>query len=324
MECLDEKEQSWVEDVLAALRTHSPASGNTLEQQLTRVKNLSTVTRSFPSLLTGGNPEGGVGGDLVESLCAFDSGMSSFNLPLRALMGDAFLTARVQLFQSFRLALRAIADQVDGELLRRGEQIFSQSVYTLLLGELLWDLVRNTELSSTMRKRSATELVRLWETPDLLKVADFFPMLGAVWRARNEVTVIYGTLAGVSEMFQLVQQDCPPLFVSWFTDDNVGDEEREAFREFLLGLPQEELKRLRTVMYERGMDVVDRKTAIDVLRSTAGLHEPTAEALYASFRRREKACQYRRLLGAEGPRNTAEGYLVLRLLASPSDTNQDP
>jgi hypothetical protein len=253
----------------------------------------------------------------VATLCQVDSGMSSFSLPMRAVLGDAFLVAKAQLFQAFRDQLALHRAFAPPGLVEAGDRAVAQTIYTMLLAELLWDLVRNRGLLLDVRQRVATELVRLWESPEKLKVADFFPVLEAVWRARNRVNVVYGTLAGVSELFQLVREECPPLFVSFFTRDEVSKQEEDAFQEFLFGLPQEELRRLQDAMEEKGLEVIDRKFAEETLQSSAALQDRTPEALYASYRRRQSACQLRRLVGAPGPQNTAETYLILHLLETP-------
>lgn len=320
MDCLDEPETAVIDATLELLRAHDPDAARALEGDLQRLAGMASVANGFPSML--GDPRTTTRGvrSLVSTLCQVDSGMSSFSLPIRAVMGDAFLVAKAQLFQAFRDQLHLHAHLAPRGLTESADREVAQTIYTMLLAELLWDLVRNRGLELDVRQRAATELVRLWESPDRLEVDDFFPVLEAVWRARNRVNVVYGTLAGVSELFQLVREECPPMFVSFFTRGEVSTGEEGAFQEFLFGLPQEELKRLHDAMADKGLDVIDRKFAEATLQSTASQKERTPEALYASYRRRQSASQLRRLTGAPGPQNTAETYLILHLLSHPQES----
>ncbi len=320
MECLDEPEKALVEATLDVLRAEDPDAARALEGDLQRLAGMASVANGFPSML--GDPRTTSRGarSLVSTLCQVDSGMSSFSLPIRAVMGDAFLVAKAQLFQAFRDQLRLHEVAAPRALVEAADHEVAQTIYTMLLCQLLWDLVRNRGLQLEVRQRAATELVRLWESPDKLEVDDFFPVLESVWRARNRVTVVYGTLAGVSELFQLVREECPPMFVSFLTRDDISPEEEGAFQEFLFGLPQEELRRLHDAMADKGLNVIDKKFAAETLQGSASLQEKTPEALYASYRRRQSASQLRRLTGAPGPQNTAETYLILHLLEHPQES----
>jgi len=219
MECMDRSEENLLQRGIEFLRQYDRESAEALDAECKRVVGIAKMARNFPSLLS--NSTYAVGADapsrLVKMLCSIESGMSSLNMPVRAVMGSAFLTGKVHLFNSLLQKLNAHADTVSQDLLQKAKDEVSRTTYTMLLATLLWDLIRNKANRDEIRTRAATELVRLWETPDKLKIADFFPVLEAVWRARNRVKVNYGSLVGVTEFFQLVREDCPPLFISFFT-----------------------------------------------------------------------------------------------------------
>lgn len=315
MECMDPAERELIERSVALLRPSDPDGAAEVEADLARIDGIAAVVNRFPSMLKEDPRKPKKRASLVNTLCQIDSGMSSFNLPMRAVMSDAFLRAKVQFFQTLWAALRQKGD-APTDLLSRAQHEAAQTVHTMLVAELLWDMIRDQTVRLEARQRAATQLCTLWESPDKTEIDDLFPVLEAVWGARNRMDVAYGTLAGVSELFQLVRQDCPPYFVSFFTREDVSDEEHAAFQEFLFGLPKEELLRLEEAMEEKGLHVIDREFAEDTLLHA--LHERTPEALYASYRRRQGASKLRRLLGAPGPRRTAESYLVLHMLEQPA------
>ncbi len=312
MKHMDPLERDMIDRALAFLREREPDVAAGLEGDLARVEHIASVAHSFPSMLAEESvPKRGKQKSLVTTLCQIDSGMSSFSLPMRAVMGDAFLKAKAQLLQAFRDALHKHADAAPEGMIQAAEREAAQTVYTMLLAELLWDLLRNQTVALEIRQRAARQLVTLWESPDTLEIDDFFPVLEAVWRARSRINVLYGTLAGVSELFQLLREECPADFVSHFTRTDVSDDEQASFREFLFGLPNEELARLEQAMADKGLQVIDREFAEDTLAHAMG--DRTPEALYASYRRRQSASKLRRMVGAPGPQRTAESYLILRL-----------
>jgi len=316
MECMDTLEARFITNALEFISKRTPETSKALEAQLARATSVAKMAASFPSLLD--SPAGAVAGDsphsLVQILCQVEPGMSSLNLPIKAVMGDAFLTAKIQVFQAFRKALLKQTDAPE-RLLEAANREVAQSLQTRLLAELLWDLVRDQEIPLDQRQVAAKELVRLWESPDTLEVDDFFPVIEAAWKARNRIKVTYGSLVGVTEFYQLIREHCPPMFVSYFTRNDVSEDENMAFQEFLFGLSHEDLSRLRKAMAEQGLNVIDRKFAQDTLKlSERAATGQSPEALYISYRKRQKATQLRRLTGLPGPRYTAEAYLILHLL----------
>lgn len=324
---MDAEENVFIEKTLEFLRKQDSENAKILETEFAKVVDVANMANNFPSLLAEASKRARLARpqNLVDILCQVDAGMSSLNLPIRAVMGDAFIKAKVQLFQSFYQILLQYEDVAPEGLVTAAEREMSQSIYTRLLSEILWDLIRNQEVVLDIRQRAAMELVRLWEQPDQLEVDDIFPVLESTWRARNRINVNYGSLVGVSEFFQLVSQDCPTTFYSFFTRQDVSPEEKEAFQEFLFGLPQEELQKLRDAMQEKGINAIDRKFADDILKTSTTkqsiqMQEKTPEAFYASYRRRQRASQLRRLVGAPGSHTTAEAYLIMYLLKNPSST----
>lgn len=321
MECLDAQERSFLDGAFEFLDGADPEAARALRQLSARLLQVDQAAQAFPSLLDRASlghlersPE-----TLIDRLCGSDPEMGALQMPVRAVMGEAFLIAKIQLLRAARLALRSSPDPAPEALLLSAQREVAQSIYTKLLAELLLHLLQMTDLAAEVRRRAATELVRLWDSPGRLEVDDFFPVLEAVWRARNRVTVTYGTLLCTSEFFHLMRAECPPVFVSFFTRDEVSEEENAAFQEFLLGLSQEEIAQLRQAMQAQGRQLIDGRFARETLGLPEG-REGDPEAIYVSHRRRQQAASSRRVMGLGGPRRTAEEYLVLYLLDHPGAT----
>jgi hypothetical protein len=80
----------------------------------------------------------------------------------------------------------------------------------------------------------------------------------------------------------------------------------------------EELTTLRRTMREQGRESVDVQWASRVLARQIEELERSREidpmALYRSYNRRQLAADFRFVAGTEGPKRTAEGYLMIYLL----------
>jgi hypothetical protein len=326
MNRLDADELSMLDQAGLLFRRIDPAVADMLAAQRTRLDEIIGVANALPSMLS----EFTTGDDtqraqaLVEALCRADAELGALNMPMRAVMSEAFMIARTQLFRVLRLSLQQYASRVPPALLEKATLSVAQSIYAILLAEVLWDVVRSPEIRDVVRRRAVVELVVVWEGIDPLKVQDFFPVLQAAWQARNRVHVLYGSLLGVTELFQLLREQCPPTFIHFFTREDVSAHERAAFQEFLFGLSHEDLVHLQEAMIQRGMKVIDPEFA----RATLGWSTPTTfdegapETSYFSFRRRQRAASARRLIHAPGPFHTAEAYVLMYLLEHPQAGQQ--
>jgi hypothetical protein len=127
--------------------------------------------------------------------------------------------------------------------------------------------------------------------------------------------VQFGALVGAGEYMRLVGSDCPEEFLDFFVRDEAGDDEVQAFEEFLFNVPFEELTRLRSAAREQG-NVIDRAAAEEILgrslAEAAAIDDP--ETIYRSYARRRTAAEFRRWVAAPGPRRTAEAYIMTQVL----------
>ena len=124
-------------------------------------------------------------------------------------------------------------------------------------------------------------------------------------------------MLGTSEVFQLFREACDQRFLDYFGGDDVGHEPLIAFEEFLFGLSHEEISRLRQHMTDKGQNLMTLDGARELLGRTRLSWMPInegAQALYTSYKRRRVKAHYRALTGAEGPKRTAEEYVMMALL----------
>ena len=119
-------------------------------------------------------------------------------------------------------------------------------------------------------------------------------------------TIAWQSLATVLRAFPGHQRT---EFVDLLLDQDYGEGELLAFREFLFGTSSEELERLAARMADEGLSSIELDSKVDATARDAG------SILYEFFRTRFMQCSARRTAKLPGPRHTAEGYVMLAWLA---------
>ena len=288
---------------------------------------------------------------LIETLCRDDWLPHDFTIPTGATLGRAVVLARVNFFKSLRYCLEPCLDDARAEANRsnrkldrnaddRGDQtgaistlepllhelrdLEENGIFRKLTEELLAYVVANHRNSAVLRKAAACKLLNIWNDRDDEKADDFHTVLLSAWKARSRSNTIYGTLFGGNEVLSLIREECEPRFLSFFTREQVTPGQTQAFREFLFGLPHEELQLLQSHMSDHGLQVISRDQVHKILGREATYtppmdSEPTAEEIFASYYRRRIRAEYRALSGSGGPDKTAEGYIMEALLREEAD-----
>jgi hypothetical protein len=253
---------------------------------------------------------------LVDRLCHTDSLCIEFSMPTGALFGRALVLAKVNLLKALKYSLEGAGADAEPTIDALTELI-GEAVFSKLADELLTALASNPRNDMAMRRQAARKLVSMWDDVVQLPVGKLPSVLLSAWRARGKVRAIYGTLIGVSEMFSLVQAQCQSQFVNYFVRDHVTADEREAFREFLFAISYEDLQRLQEYMEENNKKAISPEEVEQVVGSP--LHPllpgtPNPEHMYNSYCRRRLRADYRVLSENQGPRKTAEGYMMESIL----------
>jgi hypothetical protein len=303
LEIFDEREADLIARVLETADRDERGASAPLRQRI----ELLTETAALLARMPLGSQE-----EILEQLGYADRYAGDLGLPAKAGFARAFLVAKIELLKACRGALTPARRDLSRAL--RTE--VTQSVFTLLAEELLRSLIYDRELSSALRRRAGGLLFSLWDAADLVEIDDFCPVLEMAWNARTRAGSIFGSLLGTAEYFQLVQHNCPEAVLSFFSRSEVPEEESQAFQEFLLGLPWDDVVRLRERMKGEGRSVIDGNYALSELTlAPSQLQKGDPEALYASFRRRMHHTELRKSLRQPGPTRTAEAYLLVHLLS---------
>lgn len=315
---LDAAERELVRLALAEVLERLPEQHDALTGVLSRLRKMAGLIVESPSISwSWGARTGRVfsAGTLIELLCSVPEHDLDLHTPTKAVLGQAFLVAKINFLKALGYTLDA-AD-ASAELRARVELEVGQSIYTKLAEELYLSIVTDVEASRGVREGAARFLFRIWEERLLIEVDDFAPVLESAWRARSKLLPVLGTMLGTAEICQLFREAYDPRFLDYFGEDHVAPDQMLAFEEFLFGLSHEEISRLRAHMIDEGRSCVsldDARALLGAALSVPAAAPNAAQALYSSYKKRRVNAAHRALTAASGPKKTAEEYVMTAFL----------
>jgi hypothetical protein len=324
----DGAEAELVHRVLETVGPRAPEQTALLHASLARLRSLAETIRDSPSIAASWHARGQnqfSGESLIDLLCRVPDYDIDLHIPTKAVVGQAYLIAKINFFKALGYALEPLDAPV--ELSQAIEQELGQSIYSKLAEELFVSIVTDADVSHAVKGGAARALFRIWEERLKIEVDDFAPILESVWRARARVLPVLGTMLGTQEAFQLFNEARDHRFLDYFGGDDVDEEQVLAFEELLFGLSHEEIVRLRDHMRENVANCVSLEEA----RGLLGRAKPSwmsqsqgAQALYTSYKKRRVKALYRALSGTPGPKKTAEEYIMIAILGAGGTPSMAP
>jgi hypothetical protein len=314
----DAAEAEHVRDALALIRAASPDEEALLQGVLARLERSAALVRDTPSMAASWRIRGGrnfSGESLVELLCRVPDYDLDLHIPTKAVIGQSYLIAKINFFKALIYALEPLDPPL--ELAVALPLDLGRAIYAKLAEELFLSIVTDAEAAPDVKVGAARYLARIWDDRLVMGVHGFAPLLESVWKARSKLLPVLGTMLGTYEIFQLFKEACDLRFLDYFGGDDVGKEQLVAFEEFLFGLSHEEISRVRQHMTDNAQSVMTLDGARELLGRTKLSWMPVSEgaqALYTSYKKRRVKAHYRALTGADGPKRTAEEYVMMALL----------
>jgi hypothetical protein len=316
----DHAEQEIVSAALAIVGANNSEQEGLLRASLARLERLAALIRDTPSIVTSWRVAGGrsfSGESLIELLCRVPDYDLDLHVPTKATLGQGYLVAKINFLKALGYAVEPYSPPKD--LTLRLEVELGQSIYSKLAEELFVSIVTDEDAPHAVKAGAARFLFRIWDERLLIEVDDFAPLLESVWRARSRVLPLLGTMLGTYEVFQLFREACDPRFLDYFGTESLAVEQLLAFEEFLFGLSYEEIQKLRRHMQDSAANIL----TLDQARELLGRRRPSwisqhegAQAFYTSYKKRRVNAHFRAITGAEGPKRTAEEYVMMALLQS--------
>ncbi len=322
-----EDDQRLLADIADALKVcdnpHVAHLEQTIQESIGRLKHLADVMQAYPSLLQSQSlgQQKRDNASLIDALSHATLFTVDMLLPMRALVGQTYIMARLNFFRLLHQVVQeALGDCSDFTTLEDaiGEQI-SQSIHAKVIESLLISMVCDNTLKDAVRTKGASVLTRLWDNRFSKRIEAYFPVLETTWEARRHTTVQLGTLMGVSEIFALMREGGDLRFVDYFSRDTCPHDELQAFREFLFGVSAEELRIMDKKMKDgknRVFTTQDADTTLSLPSTYLYNHSATdfVTQLYLFFVKRHLEAHTRRIRNLQGPKRTAEEYVLVYFL----------
>lgn len=315
----DARERELVATALSWMHDASPAHEVLLRARMGRLGALAGLIRDSASIATSWQEmrwEPDPGEALIDLLCRVPEYDFELHAPTKAVIGQAYLIAKINFFKSLGYALSATNSPAAWR--DRMEVEIGQSIYSKMIEELFISIVTDPSRPHALKARAAHLLFRIWDDRLLAEIDDISPLLEAAWQARNRVRPVLGTMLGAHEVFRLFQEASDDRFLDYYTNsDIVPDEEMAAFEEFLFGVSYEDITALRRHLVEHGVSAVSPDDARRLLGEghlawSSELMGP--QAIYTNYRRRRMLAASRTLTSAIGPKRTAEEYVMAAFL----------
>ncbi len=311
---LDEGEQAVVVDGLKVLDTSGSPQAQFIKDAFDRLGAAADLVRSCPSIQRSFRGRKEVSSEtLVELLCRLPDYDLDLHVPTKAILGQAYLIAKINFFKGLGYALEGVG--ASGELLERADFEAGQTIYTKLAEELFLSIVTDPHGKQAVKVRAARSLFQIWENRLSAEIDDFAPVLESVWIARNNMRPVLGTLKGTHELLRMLASTQDHRFLDHFTMEEVPYEEVQAFEEFLFGISHEEIQKLRAHL-DTQASAVSPEDARGILGRSKESWAPSGgpQALYTSYKKRKVKANYRVLTESPGPKKTAEEYVMTSFL----------
>src|SRR5262245_12657047 len=194
---LDPREQAVVSASLQAVGALDAEQEEMLRADLYRLARAAELIRGSPSIARSWHARRvarGPGEALVDALCKVPDYDLDLHIPTKAVLGQAYLVAKINLLKAFGYALEVCPGVED--LRERLLFEIGQSIYTKLAEEIFLSIVTDEDGSREVKTSAARSLLQIWEDRLLTEVDDFAPVLESIWVARNKVRPILGTMLG--------------------------------------------------------------------------------------------------------------------------------
>ena len=251
---------------------------------------------------------------LVFSLCREEQLDLRFHMPTKALLGNAFLIAKINFF--FMLFYIMLEMPELKEFYTKLKYIINNIIFTLMAEEVFLSIIEDKVLYKDIKIKAGYLLANIWEYRLDHGVKEFAPILTNIWRARGALNPIFGTMLGFSELFKITEY-IEPAFFHFLQRDELSDEEIEAIEEFIFGLSYEETVNIRKEMDRLNKYVISKKEVEGIIGNTRiypdyDISDP--RELYRSFSDRKSNAKFRAKSNLKGPHKTIEEYLMCYLL----------
>lgn len=261
---------------------------------------------------------------LVENLCRKNEYNIVFNMPTKAILGKSYLIAKLNFFYRLLYLINEIEELAPAET--AVTSVISDIIFSLMAEEVFLEIISDPHQTLDIRTNAGCYIIRIWEYRLTYGIKEFAPILENIWKARETISPVYGTLMGTAEMFQLSNK-IDPQVRDFFNNHEFSDDDNYSLEEFLFGLRYENIIILRKKMKEMNKTVVTRSEIEQILNKnnllTCRSKIGGPREFYSFFVQRKINAIHRAKTHSEGPKKTIEEHIMCYLLQkmAPAECN---
>lgn len=312
----NEEERRIVAECLARIEKKNTGQLAYIRDHLESLSQLAQAISRYPSILgtqkLGERPRSPH--TLVQMLCRQPGHRRILHVPTRAVLGKSFLVAKINFLHLIKYVYAS--SLLLKSKTRAIQEAIATNIFTLMSEDVFLEIIEANDVTLPTKEKAALQLIGIWQWRLNRNITEYAPVLFSMWKARKHLRPIFGTLVGVSELYQISRQ-VHPVWSNFLADCAEREEVHQALEEFLFNLTHEELVTLRREMRSRGMDSIDPRRAASIIGRSdfrSDFNDSDPRELYAFFRLRRQNARFRSRAGHTGPGKTIEEFLLLYLL----------
>jgi len=298
-----------------------------VKMEVKALKSLARIISRYPSIVEAkniGKPSFHIG-NLVDNLCRKNEYNILFNMPTKAILGKSYLIAKLNFFYRLLHLTNEVKELSPSK--QHVTAIISDIIFSLMAEELFLEIISDPHQILHVRINAGIYITKIWEYRLTYGIKEFSPLLANIWKARETISPVYGTLLGTAEMFQLSNK-IDPKVREFFSAHSFSEDEDYSLQEFLFGIRYENILILKKKMKEMDKTVVTRDEIKLILKKdklASGCSKNGGpREFYSFFVDRKINAIHRAKTHVKGPKKTIEEHIMSYLLQrmTPEECNR--
>ena len=310
------EEEELINSILHKVRKRRPDEADYIEKRTESLHTLASSVSTYPSFFDTrriGNSTFSMD-TLIGMICSMDFSDQVMYLPTKVIIGRSYVIAKINFLLMLKYEAESMLHLKD--YVPKVKELVTLNIFALMSEEVYLSLIQDRNLDMGLKKNAAIRLMNIWEYRLTQSAEDYAPMLSSLWKSRKQLTPIYGTLMGMSELLQMARE-IDPVWLDFIGNSGNDEGVFQALEEFLFNLTYEELLQLREVMHDKGMGSINKQNIETILHLDnfySNFHSADPREMLRFFKQRKKNAVYRARARIPGPTRTIEEHILLFML----------
>lgn len=306
---LNADEKIVLRDVCRRFKDENEDLVKDISQKVLRLQNLANAMSAFPRITEASEFVGDFRDEetLLEKMCSTSSSMAELSFPTKSILGRSFLIAKFNFF----IAILRIAETylLPVDLVKRISLVSQNVMFSIMAEDVYLSILASRNIGKDLKKEISKFLAQLWEYRIDSNVEKFASVLSKVWRAREQIAPVFGTMLGTSELF-LMSMEMDKMWQDFMIAKIDVLQVSMALEEFLFGISYEDINFLRGELRRKGINSIGRQEVDRLLGSQQQFKKNDPRQFYYSYIERRDRAFARKRLNFEGPKNTLEDFYI--------------